>query len=240
MGAIIPAIVPVSRKDLEDRLARLSGLCSDVQIDIADGHFAGPATWPYAEDIHEPSRMLAQGEMFPHCDEFRIEIDLMSAEPEAVAGPFIGLCATRLTVHAESTRYLTRFIDDMKQVHGHDRDFVPELLSVGVAIGIDTDLALLKPYLPHVAYVQFMGIKTIGHQGEPFDPRVLQKVKAFKRLYPDIPLQVDGGVTKANAGQLLSAGVSRLVVGSALWKAPNLAAELREFNAIAETYGLYD
>lgn len=240
MGVIVPAIVPTSYRDLEDKLARLSGLCSEVQIDIVDGRFAGPASWPYVTDPAEPSRMLAAGEMFPHCDEFRIEIDLMSADPESAAGSFIGLCATRLTVHAESTRYLSRFIQDTQEVYGHDKDFVPDLLALGIAIGAETDLALIEPYLNQVAYVQFMGIRQIGHQGEPFDPRVLQRIKTFRRLHPGIPVQVDGGVSSKNAAQLLSAGVSRLVVGSALWKAPDLAAELRSLNAIAQTYGLYE
>ena len=240
MGVIVPAIVPTSRKDLDEKLARLSGLATELQIDIADGRFAGPATWPYAHDISEPSRMLAAGEMFPRCDEFRIEIDLMNQDPETTAGSFIGLCATRLTVHAESTRFLARFIQDTKEVYGHDRDFVPELLSLGIAIGAETDISILEPYLDSVAYVQFMGVRKLGHHGEPFDPNVVQRIKTFKRLHPDMPVQVDGGVNRTNAAQLLSAGVSRLVVGSALWSAPDLAAELRALNAIAETYGLYE
>ncbi len=240
MGVIVPAIVPTSRKDLEDKLARLSGLCSDVQIDIVDGRFAGPASWPYSTDPSEPSKMLAAGEMFPHCDEFRIEIDLMSSDPESASGSYIGLCATRLTVHAESTRFLGRFIQDTKEVYGHDKDFVPELLSLGLAIHTETEISFIEPYLENIAYVQFMGVRQIGHQGEPFDPRTLQRIKAFRRLHPRVPVQVDGGVSSANAAQLLSAGVSRLVVGSALWKAPDLAAELRSLNAIAQTYGLYE
>jgi ribulose-phosphate 3-epimerase len=240
MGVIVPAIVPVSRMDLEGKLARLSGLATDVQVDIVDGRFAAPASWPYATDASEPSRMLAAGEMFPRCDEFRIEIDLMSENPESTSGAFIGLCATRLTVHVESTRFLPRFIEDTKEVYGHDKDFVPELLSLGLAIGTETDIAALEPYLESVAYVQFMGIRTIGHQGEPFDPRVLQRVKAFKRAHPSVKVQVDGGVNSTNAAQLLSAGVSRLIVGSDLWNAPDLAAEMRTLNAIAQTYGLYD
>lgn len=240
MGIIVPAIIPTSRKDLEDKLAQLSGLCEEVQIDIVDGVFAGPPSWPYVTDAREPEQMLKDGELLPKAGEFRFEIDLMSADPESVAGVWIGLGATRLTVHSESTRFIPRFLESTRELYGHDAEFTPGLLSLGLSIGIETDLALIEPHLRKTDYVQFMGIRKIGHQGEPFDTRVLAKMRAFRNRYPTIEIQVDGGVTLQNAATLLDAGVKRLVVGSALWKAPDLAARYREFDELTERHGLYE
>jgi len=239
MGIIVPAIIPTSRQDLEEKLARLSGLCEEVQIDIVDGIFAGPASWPYVEDVSEPSRMLAEGELLSKTGEFRFEIDLMSADPESVAGTWIGLGASRVTIHSESTRFVPRFLQGTLEQYGHDTNFTPGLLSLGLSIGIETDIALIEPYLEKIDYVQFMGIRKIGHQGEPFDIRVLAKIAAFRKRYPTMETQVDGGVTLENAAKLLDAGVKRLVVGSALWKAPDLAARYREFDALTEQHGIY-
>jgi ribulose-phosphate 3-epimerase len=239
MGIIVPAIIPASRPDLEDKLARLAGLCEEVQIDIVDGVYAKPSSWPYLEDPAEPSRMLADGELLPRAGEFRFEIDLMSGDPESSAGAWIGLGANRLTIHAESTRYLSRFIGNTRSWYGHDKDF-PGLVSLGLAIGAETDIALVEPFLDRIDYVQFMGIRTIGHQGEPFDPGVLPRILAFKNRHPKVEVTVDGGVTRENAAQLLSAGVSRLVVGSAIWKAPDPVAAYRELDALTRIHGIYE
>lgn len=240
MGIIVPAVIPTSRLDLEEKLSQLSGLCEDVQIDIVDGVFAGPASWPYVTDAAEPTHMLNDGELLPKAGEFRLEIDLMSADPESVAGIWIGLGASRLTVHSESTRYIPRFLSSTHGTYGHDAEFTPGLLALGLSIGIETDLALIEPHLKKIDYVQFMGIKKIGHQGESFDTRVFAKIRAFRSRYPTIEIQVDGGVTLENAAKLLEAGVKRLVVGSALWKAPDLAARYREFDELTQRHGLYE
>lgn len=239
MGIIIPAIIPTSKEDLAGKLSRLSGLCEEVQIDIVDGTYAKPASWPYVTDTPEPSRMLAEGEMLPGAGEMRFEIDLMSVDPESVAGVWIGLGATRLTIHAESTHFLPRFLESARSVYGHDVGFASDLLSLGLAIGTETDLALIEPFIEKIDYVQFMGVRTIGHQGEPFSSSVLARISAFRKKYPNTPVQVDGGVTLQNAPSLLSAGVSRLIVGSALWKAPDLGVAYRAFDALTEQYGIY-
>lgn len=239
MGIIIPAILPTSKEDLEEKLDKLTGLCDEVQIDIVDGQFASPASWPYAISPSEPAKMLTAGEMLPRCGEFRFEIDLMTLDPESVAGVWIGLCATRITIHAESTRFLARFLHHTQGLYGHDKDFAPDLLSIGLSIGVETDLALIEPYLDAVEYVQFMGIKSIGKQGQPFDSRVLPKIAAFKKRYPAVPIQIDGGVTRTTAPALLEAGASRLIVGSDIWHAENIAEELQKLNELTVQHGLY-
>lgn len=239
MGIIVPAIIPVSKEDLDQKLAQLSGLCEEVQVDIVDGVYATPASWPFAKDATEPLRMLKEGAMLPHAGEFKLEIDLMSTDPESSVGTWIGLGATRLTIHAESTRFLPRFIESAHSQYGHDAGFASGLLSLGLAIGTETNLALIEPYLSKVDYVQFMGVRTIGRQGELFAPGVISRIQTFRKKYPHIPVQVDGGVTLENAPKLLQAGVSRLVVGSALWKAPNISERYRAFDALTEQYGIY-
>lgn len=239
MGSIVPAIIPTSRKDLEQKLKLFEGVCDDVQVDIVDGRFAKPASWPYIEDSAEPARMLAEGTMLPDCGEFRFEIDLMSEDPESSAGQWIGLCASRVVIHAESTRFLGRFLGNTRVLYGHEKDFAPSLLSFGLAIGAATDMTLIEPHLDKVEYVQFMGIRSIGKQGEPFDMGVLARIKAFRKKYPNIPVQIDGGVNATNAPALLDAGVSRLVVGSAIWKSADPVHAYRELHALTERYGLY-
>ena len=237
MSVIVPAVLPKTREELRDKLARLDGLVNAVQIDIVDGRFASPATWPYTEP---KSALHIDEEAIPFLDQFTVELDLMVETPALVAGSWIDKGITRLTIHAEAAHDLPHLLEDLKVKYGHDKGFAPDLLSIGLALNLATDTAVLEPHLDRIDYVQFMGINTIGRQGEPFDTRALQKVRAFRSKHPDVPVQVDGAVNLATAPLLLDAGVTRLVVGSALWNAPDLKKELGKFRAIAEEYGIYE
>lgn len=236
MAAIVPAILPTSREDLDSRLLRLHGVTERVQIDVVDGKFVTPASWPYAQ--HMDVQKLTE-ESLPELGSFRFEIDLMAEEPEKAIGPWVRAGATRITVHAETTRNLPGLIKDFQVTYGHDKDFAPGLIAFGLAINLATDTSLIEPYLDQCDYVQFMGIARIGKQGEPFSPDVIPKIHAFHRKYPEMPIQVDGGVSRATAQQLIEVGASRLVVGSAVWNAPDIGAEIKALCDIAETQGLY-
>jgi ribulose-phosphate 3-epimerase len=113
------------------------------------------------------------------------------------------------------------------------------LISLGLAIGAATDPTFVEPFVNDIDYVQFMGIATIGKQGQPFDPRVVDRIRTFKKKHPDIPIQVDGGVTLETAPALLDAGADRLIVGHALRDAPDIRKALAAFNDLTEKYGLY-
>lgn len=240
MGVIVPAIIPKSKKDLDDGISRLKNVATSVQIDVVDGKFAKPACWPYIPGSKEFAEMVAKEEMLPGWGEIKYDIDLMVANPEEVAGSWITLGATRITIHAESTQYLDRLLGELAVKYGHDKDFTPDLLAIGLAIGLTTDIALIEPYISKIDYVQFMGIATIGKQGEPFDTRVIDRVHRFRNKYPDMPIQVDGGITRHTAPALLSAGVSRLIVGHALMEASDIAEEYRSFTDLAQEYGAFE
>lgn len=239
MGVIVPAILPSSREDLEGKLSLLAGLTDSVQIDVVDGKFASPATWPYVGDSQRLAERFEEGTMLPALGRFSLEIDLMVERPEDVVGLWIAAGAQRITVHLESTERLKDIVEDLSVRYGHAKDFAPGLISFGLSIGNDTDISALDPYMEHVDYVQFMGISEIGKQGQPFDLRVLSRVRTFRQKYPDMVIQVDGAVSAATAAQLLDAGVDRLVVGSALWKAPSLRDEILRLKNIVHEHNAY-
>jgi len=237
MAVIVPAILPRSHDDLVDKLLRLEGIASEVQIDIVDGKFATPASWPFlhaGESAHTSS-----DDPLPFLGLMRFEMDIMTEAPDTQVGRWIQAGAGRITIHAESTQGLAKLLETFRTQYGHDASFAPGLLSVGLAINLATDTSLIEPFLSQCDYVQFMGIREIGKQGEPFDKAVLLKIAAFRRKHPDMPIQVDGGVSLSTASALLSAGVSRLIVGSALWKAQDLKSAYGQFQDLTTRYGLY-
>lgn len=231
MGPIIPAILPTSREDLDAKLLALNGVTSDVQIDLIDGRFAGPASWPYAEKERVTD--------LPELGSFAFEIDLMVEDPEATFGEWVSAGASRITVHAETTKNLSKIIENFQRTYGHDKAFMPGMLAFGFSLNVRTDMALIEPFLDHCDYVQFMGIARIGKQGEPFAADVLPKIRAFHRKHPEMPIQVDGGVSRITLPDLLRAGVSRFVVGSDLWHAADVRSEFIALEELTHQYGLY-
>lgn len=232
MSILVPAVLPASRQELEDALARITQLpvVSRVQIDVVDGHFATPASWPYVAPA-ELEEMVASTHMLQETDRFEYEIDLMCLDAEREAEAWLKLGASRLTFHAESITDLPRFFTSARNRYGN-------FVAFGLALNVATDPVLIEPCLESIDYVQFMGIARIGRQGQPFDRRVLDRVRTFRAQHPDFPVQVDGGVSLENARDLVALGVSNLIVGSALLRASDPVGLIKAFEDLQSPFGV--
>ncbi len=229
MSLVVPAVLPSSQKDLEEKLLLFSNIpsVSCVQIDIVDGKFATPASWPYSPSTKSD---LVLG-MLPYLDRISYEIDLMCLDAMSAGEKWLALGATRLTFHAETDTNPKRLLLSARERFGH-------IVSFGLAINIDTDSSLLEKYLGNIEYVQFMGIAKIGSQGQIFDKRVVEKIRAFHQKHKEVPIQVDGGVSLENAKLLLNVGVTNLVVGSKIVRAKDPDKVVSEFEALQTSFGV--
>lgn len=243
MGLVVPAVLPYSKQELDEGLALFARIpsVSRVQIDVVDGNFVSPASWPYSAEAAKgtPSElevMLQKGEMLPHLDRLEYEIDLMCLDAGTAAGAWLALGATRLIFHAESATDVPRLLASAKKRYGAN-GFAP-LVSFGLALNIASDIALIEPCLDEIEFVQFMGIAQIGKQGQPFDRRVFEKVRAFKSKHPGFPVQVDGGISLDSAKELVALGVDNLVIGSGILRAGNPAATVAAFEELQSLYGV--
>jgi pentose-5-phosphate-3-epimerase len=239
MSFVVPAILPSSRRDLEERLALFSSIpgVSRIQIDVVDGKFAAPASWPYSAP-GDMEAMIARGESLPEQNRLAYEIDLMCKDAEEAARSWIALGASRLTFHAASVDDIGALIASVPRRHSAGADFDSELISFGLAIDIGSDPALLESHVDNIEYVQFMGIANIGHQGEPFDERVCEQIRAFRARHAEMPLQVDGGVSLASAQKLVRLGVTNLIVGSALTSASDPIATFNALEGLQTPFGV--
>ena len=198
---IIPAVLPKSLSELQEKIALLPREAKTVHLDFCDNGFLCP-------------------EIFPFRDRFLFEAHLMLAEPERVFDAVIRAGVSRIIVHIETVRDFGK----LKALRGWSQPpSIPPLeggkergVEIGLAINLDTPSEVPVPFLSEIDVVQFMGIKNVGFQGQPFDNRVIEKVAKFHAEHPDIVVSVDGGVNAENAPALGSAGASRLVVGSAI------------------------
>lgn len=213
MVEIIPAILPKSFKDLEEHATRMRGIAKKVQIDIVDGRFAGSKTWPY-KDRGSFDKIVSEEHGLPYWQEIDYEFDLMIENPVEEVMNFVQAGGSHVVVHASAPGALEALEKLADQKQGDDGAFN---VTTGLAVTPDMQPDVLEPFGTLYDYVQVMGITRIGRQGEPFEPHSLALIERLRRRYPDLAIQVDGGVSVETASKFVQAGVNRLVAGSAIF-----------------------
>lgn len=242
MVEIIPAILPKDLEDLRDQMARVVGVAPLVQVDICDGKFVPSKTWPYVKGgMDEFVRIKGEEDGFPFWDSLDFEIDLMVKNPEEVVFDWVMVGAKRLILHIESAPNILEIIEKLRAEYGTAKEETFGL-EIGVALDIKTPNEEVYDILDMIDeegnsiidFVQFMGIDHVGFQGQEFNDRVLEKISDLRQAYPDIPISVDGGVNFDNAADLISAGATRLVSGSAIFESDDIAEAIHNLSTSGE------
>lgn len=225
MVEIIPAIMPKNYDDLVEKVGLFVGVVPLVQLDIMDGKFVPERTWPYSlgRDPHFDA-ISTEEEGMPAWENIDFEVDLMIENSELVVPKWVSAGARRIIVHVESMK-------DFEAI----REAVPTgLMELGFAINTTTPVSVLDPYLDRIDFVQCMGIAKIGFQGEAFDERVLEHVRALRSAYPNLPISIDGSVNFETAKRLVDAGATRLVSGSAILESEDVALAIDELKNLVQ------
>ena len=214
---IIPAVLPKDLAEVESRVDLIYNVTKRVQVDIIDGVYAhGPfmhkATWPY-HDAATFQKIVTEERGLPHWDTLNYEFDLMINNPAEKVMDYVHAGASHIVVHARSQGSVeaVQHLVDLREEGGAFS------VLVGVAIMCDAQPDELEKFEAQYDYLQVMGIANIGRQGEPFDVRALHLLERLHTRYPDLPLQVDGGVNAEIIPALVKAGASFLVAGSAVF-----------------------
>ncbi len=224
---IIPSILEYTVEGVRMRARQVKGLVSRLQLDIVDGSFAKPPTWPFVNDDGSFYRMKTQEEGLPYWEEFDYEIDMMVTNPERYAEDWINAGAQCLIVHRSS-------VDEaiLTRLHAFitSRD-----AQMAIAIRPNESIDDMYSWVEKITFLQVMGNNVIGVQGTPFDLEVLEKIKSIKNTFPALSVGVDIGVNRHTAQKMIDAGANRLSVGSAIMKAEHPEEELRWFQSLVPT-----
>ena len=237
--------MPKNYEDLKNKVSLVKGLVQTVQVDFIDGQYISNLTWPFISrsEEDEPLRLdryaeaiLGEREGMPFWEEIDYEFHLMCLNARYNFDIFLKLGAKRIVfqLEAECGKANSGVIDidrlnEFREYLESIDLYIRENTQIGISINVDTPIESLRYLVSNVDFIQCMGIENVGFQGEPFDERVIDQVKALRAEYPELVISVDGGVNLDTAQALIEAGADRLVVGSAIFNNVDIVGAIEEF-----------
>lgn len=157
-----------------------------------------------------------------------VDVHLMIVDPDRYIKTFADLGSHILTVHYEACTHLHRTLQAIKA----------EGMKAGVSLNPHTSVSLLEDTINDIDLVLIMSVNP-GFGGQSFIENTYDKVKQLKELITrkgaSTIIEIDGGVTTANAKALTDAGADVLVAGSFVFKSDNPLETIKQLKAIANT-----
>ncbi|MGN1210740.1 MAG: ribulose-phosphate 3-epimerase [Candidatus Cryptobacteroides sp.] len=215
MRKLAPSILSADFGRLAEEVAQIERGGADlVHVDVMDGHFV-----PNISFGAPVMKCLIGKTGLP------FDVHLMIENPDAYLKDFATPQTEYITVHQEACTHLNRTVQHIRSLG----------IKAGVSINPATSLSMLDYILEDVDMVLLMSVNP-GFGGQKFIPSVLEKarkLRAFKKERGlDFEIEIDGGATTDNVREIIDAGVEIVVAGSAVFKAPDIAARTAEFKEI--------
>jgi ribulose-phosphate 3-epimerase len=207
---IVPTILSKDFNEFKDRLNQVKSFFKLVQIDCEDGRFVRNKTF-YNKSVVR--RMKS---------EVNFELHLMVKEPLAEIKKWVGYKKVKSVIfHFEAVKNDREILEIINYLHKKG-------IRAGLAINLETKVDKITKLCPLLDLLLIMGVKP-GWGGKKISLKVVKyKVHKVRKLFPNLDIEVDGGVNLQNAGQIIKAGANILAVGKAL----NSAAAIIKFKSI--------
>lgn len=199
---IAPSILSADFARLGEEIdAVLSAGADMIHFDVMDNHYVpnltvGPLVCRALRD---------------YGTEAPIDVHLMVTPVDRLIEDFADAGANFITFHPEASEHIDRSLNQIRDSGCRS----------GLAFNPATPLSFLDYTLDKVDMVLLMSVNP-GFGGQFFIPTILEKLRQARQMIDNsglsIRLEIDGGVTKDNIGDIAMAGADTFVAGSAIFK----------------------
>ena len=199
---IAPSILTADFLHLEREIELVNRSEADLlHLDIMDGVFVPNLSFGFP--VIRQIKSIAQKPL---------DVHLMIVDPDRYLEAYRNAGADWLTVHYEACTHLHRTIHRIRELG----------MQPAVSLNPHTDVSLLENVLGDLHMVLVMTVNP-GFGGQTFIPKSFDKIRKLRRMITEAGagtlIQVDGGVTEENIGELIEAGVDVFVVGNTVFSA---------------------
>lgn len=202
MTEVIPAVIAKDFKELKKKIRQVELYTRWIQLDIMDGKFVPNLTWQNSEDLKSIKTTL------------KIEAHLMINSPQRVMKKWLNT-VQRVIVHWES-RGKEKF------------KFTKQM---GIALNPGTPWQEIEKFIPQVDLILLMTVNP-GFGGQKFLKEVLPKIKSLRKKYPQVKIEVDGGINPKTGKECVKAGADVLVSGTYIFKSKNTKEAIEKLKSI--------
>jgi len=213
---IAPSILAADFARLGEEVAALEAAGADlVHVDVMDGRFVPNITMglPVVAALKKRTKLP-------------LDVHLMILEPERYIAAFVDAGASMISVHAEVSPHLHRTLAEIRSRGA----------KAGVAINPSTRVDSVGDVLTDCDHVLVMSVNP-GFSGQKFIPHSVSKVRETRARLgiagTTADIEVDGGVSSANAGALVEAGATMLVAGASVFGSGDLAGAIASLRKAA-------
>lgn len=181
-----------------------------LHIDVMDGMFVPSISFgmPVLECISKKSNLF-------------MDVHMMVKKPERYIEELIRLGADGVTIHVEACDHITETLLKIRELGA----------KAGLAVNPETPVSAVFPYMELVDMLLVMTVHP-GFGGQKYIPVCFDKIREMRQVinqsYPEVKLEIDGGVTLDNLEKNLAVGANVIVTGSAIFKG-DIEANIREF-----------
>lgn len=214
---IAPSVLAADFANLQKDAEMLNNSAADwFHIDIMDGVFVPNISFgmPVLQAIQRHAKKP-------------LDVHLMIVQPERYVETFRKLGAEIITIHYEACPHLHRNLQQIKDLG----------CKAGVALNPHTPVNVLEDILHDIDLVLIMSVNP-GFGGQKYIEHTYDKVRKLRKMIDDRGLdtiiEIDGGVTTANARALVDAGADALVAGSFVFNSANPTQTIQDLKTICE------